>query len=179
MARDELSGLQLQITSLSTQLDEAKSQATTLRSNNKTLREELRKVQSSVQLLEKSRNPGVGYWASNNQSRAAMASPDIATPGKERRSMESSRTGQTSLADSGATTPAPSTGGDSREEEEVNLEVSHHSIIGFGAEWQYLRNVILQFLEHKEMRPNLVRVLSVILRFTPQELRRLNAKILA
>ena len=43
---------------------------------------------------------------------------------------------------------------------------------------QYLRNVILQFLEHKEMRANLVRVLSVILRFTPQELRRLNAKLL-
>ena len=45
--------------------------------------------------------------------------------------------------------------------------------------YEYLRNVILQFLEHKEMRPNLVRVLSVILRFTPQELRRLNAKLLA
>jgi hypothetical protein len=46
-------------------------------------------------------------------------------------------------------------------------------------EVQYLRNVILQFLEHKEMRPNLVRVLSVILHFTPQELRRLNAKLTA
>ncbi|KAF9015231.1 hypothetical protein BDQ17DRAFT_27335 [Cyathus striatus] len=51
----------------------------------------------------------------------------------------------------------------SKVEEEVNLE--------------YLRNVILQFLEHKEMRPNLVRVLSIILRFTPQETRRLIAKI--
>jgi hypothetical protein len=66
-------------------------------------------------------------------------------------------------------------------EEEVNLE--------------YLRNVILQFLEHKEMRvrnsresleytandvfqqANLVRVLSTILRFTPQETRRLMTKI--
>lgn len=44
---------------------------------------------------------------------------------------------------------------------------------------KYLRNVILQFLEHKEMRPNLIRVMSVILRFTPQELRRLNAKLLS
>jgi hypothetical protein len=56
---------------------------------------------------------------------------------------------------------------------------------------EYLRNVILQFLEHKEMRvslfsdgrrsrmlmfffffrsqPNLVRILTTILRFTPQE----------
>ncbi|KAI9508782.1 hypothetical protein F5148DRAFT_1299180 [Russula earlei] len=48
-------------------------------------------------------------------------------------------------------------------DEDVNLE--------------YLRNVILQFLEHKEMRPNLVRVLSTILRFTPQETRRLIAKV--
>ena len=46
-------------------------------------------------------------------------------------------------------------------------------------EVKYLRNVILQFLEHKEMRPNLVRVLSVILHFTPQELRRLHSKISA
>ncbi|KAF5375140.1 hypothetical protein D9758_000209 [Tetrapyrgos nigripes] len=50
-----------------------------------------------------------------------------------------------------------------KEQEEVNLE--------------YLRNVILQFLEHKEMRPSLVKVLSVILHFTPQETRRLIAKV--
>ncbi|KAF8922472.1 hypothetical protein CPB85DRAFT_1267758 [Mucidula mucida] len=42
---------------------------------------------------------------------------------------------------------------------------------------EYLRNVILQFLEHKEMRPNLVKVLSIIMRFTPQETRRLMAKV--
>ncbi|WVQ96616.1 hypothetical protein IAU59_003721 [Kwoniella sp. CBS 9459] len=66
---------------------------------------------------------------------------------------------------SGTGTPTGTGTGDvkAQDEEEVNLE--------------YLRNVILQFLEHKEMRPNLVRVMSVILRFTPQELRRLNAKL--
>lgn len=37
---------------------------------------------------------------------------------------------------------------------------------------QYLRNVILQFLEHKEMRAGLVRVLGVLLGFTPAEVRR-------
>lgn len=66
---------------------------------------------------------------------------------------------------------------------------------------EYLRNVILQFLENKEMRvsvigrvffraddplvsvrfgalqPHLVRVLSIILHFTPQETRRLIAKV--
>ncbi|KAI0348473.1 hypothetical protein BDW22DRAFT_1410606 [Trametopsis cervina] len=50
-----------------------------------------------------------------------------------------------------------------RSDEEVNYE--------------YLRNVILQFLEHKEMRPHLIRILSTILRFTPQETRRLIAKV--
>nr|XP_019012880.1 uncharacterized protein I206_02376 [Kwoniella pini CBS 10737]OCF51661.1 hypothetical protein I206_02376 [Kwoniella pini CBS 10737] len=70
---------------------------------------------------------------------------------------------------SSVSSPIPTTSsvspipGSIENEEEVNLE--------------YLRNVILQFLEHKEMRPNLIRVMSVILRFTPQELRRLNAKL--
>ncbi|KAJ2931149.1 hypothetical protein H1R20_g5940, partial [Candolleomyces eurysporus] len=57
----------------------------------------------------------------------------------------------------------PSSTSTNKNEEEVNLE--------------YLRNVILQFLEHKEMRPNLVKVISIILHFTPQETRRLMAKV--
>ncbi|KAJ6604727.1 hypothetical protein DFH09DRAFT_1257444 [Mycena vulgaris] len=64
-------------------------------------------------------------------------------------------------SDSRVASPAPPTS--PKNEEEVNLE--------------YLRNVILQFLEHKEMRPNLVKVLSIILHFTPQETRRLVAKV--
>ncbi|KAJ7225446.1 hypothetical protein GGX14DRAFT_638792, partial [Mycena pura] len=94
------------------------------------------------------RNPGVGYWT----SRAAESSaPEIRT------SLSSA-----SSADSRSASPAlPQTS--SNNEEEVNLE--------------YLRNVILQFLEHKEMRPNLVKVLSIILHFTPQETRRLIAKV--
>jgi len=83
-----------------------------------TLREELRKVQSSAALLEKQRNPGAGYWAS-----------------KDANGMES-RTSISSNSDrpSGSVSPT----NESKAEEEVNLE--------------YLRNVILQFLEHKEMR---------------------------
>jgi hypothetical protein len=178
----------VQISTLSGQLDEAKTHATTLKNNNKTLREELRKVQSSVQLMERSRNPGVGYWSSSNNnahnaSKSSMTPPEPITPAKERPSMESARTGQ-SQAPSGTSTPSATVVSDARDkaEEEVNLEVSmglRRASVGSGADGQYLRNVILQFLEHKEMRPNLVRVLSVILRFTPQELRRLNAKVLA
>lgn len=143
-AREELSSAQSATASVQTQLDEAKALQAQLRQNNKTLRDELRKVQSSVQLMERQRNPGVGYWAGQQgsqptppvQSASASPAPPAQVP-----------------------SPAPSN------DEEVNLE--------------YLRNVILQFLEHREMRPNLVRVLSVILRFTPQELRRLEAKMLS
>lgn len=86
-----------------------------------TLREELRKVQSSAALLERQRNPGVGYWTSRSES----AAPDVRT------SLSSTS------SDSRVASPAPEPTS-SKNEEEVNLE--------------YLRNVILQFLEHKEMR---------------------------
>lgn len=128
-------------------------------------------MQQSAALLERQRNPGVGYWSGKGQpngnggespvaQRASESSDVISPPGSPRPS-----------------SPAVS----QRSEEDVNLE--------------YLRNVILQFLEHKEMRvrsdyfhldsprtqrhlqPNLVRVLSTILRFTPQETRRLIAKV--
>ena len=88
-----------------------------------TLREELRKVQSSAALLEKQRNPGAGYWASKEANGAA-----------------DSRTSISSNSDRPSGTASPAD--ESRTEEEVNLE--------------YLRNVILQFLEHKEMRVSLL-----------------------
>ena len=157
-AREELAASQGATAEVQKQLDEAKALHAQLRQNNKTLRDELRKVQSSAQLLERQRNPGVGYWAAGQgaapgapHSRSGSVSAAVATP----------------TPPSTSTSPPPRTGSavsDKNEEEEVNLE--------------YLRNVILQFLEHKEMRPNLVRVLSFILRFTPQELRRLEAKLL-
>ncbi|KAI0704949.1 hypothetical protein BC835DRAFT_1403872 [Cytidiella melzeri] len=126
------------------QLEEAKARESQTRAINKTLREEMRKVQSSAALLERQRNPGVGYWASKGESTTDLRSPTSSTSDLPR---ETTRPG------------SPST----KSDEEVNYE--------------YLRNVILQFLEHKEMRPHLVRVLSTILRFTPQETRRLVAKV--
>lgn len=98
-----------------------------------TLREELRKVQSSAALLERTRSPGVGYWgASRTEStqdvRTSMSATDLSSQNG------SSRSGS----------PAPGVN-----EEEVNLE--------------YLRNVILQFLEHKEMRVCLVLYLAYML----------------
>ncbi|KAK8858687.1 hypothetical protein IAR55_002916 [Kwoniella newhampshirensis] len=191
VARDELASVQVQFSNLQSQLDESKNHITHLKSTNKTLRDELRKVQSSVQLMEKQRNPGVGYWSSGTgatvgagnggmssvptPSRSSVTSPTlgggsgIVSPGERRRSIESTSTrgggGMAPVPGTGTGKNSPAPSNKDQDEEEVNLE--------------YLRNVILQFLEHKEMRPNLIRVLSVILRFTPQELRRLNAKLLS
>ncbi|KAG1757494.1 hypothetical protein EDB19DRAFT_1891247 [Suillus lakei] len=131
------------------QLESLKAHEAQLRSHIKysqTLREELRKVQNSAALLERQRNPGVGYWTSRNENTDS------------RTSISSGSDLPSRAASPGPTSPTPSKG-----DEDINLE--------------YLRNVILQFLEHKEMRPNLVRVLSIILRFTPQETRRLIAKV--
>lgn len=141
-----ISDAQAEAEGYKSQLENLKAHEVQLRGHIKTLREELRKVQNSAALLERQRNPGVGYWTSrieNTDSRASISS------GSELPSR---------AASPGPTSPTPSKG-----DEDINLE--------------YLRNVILQFLEHKEMRPNLVRVLSIILRFTPQETRRLIAKV--
>ena len=92
----------------------------------KTLREELRKVQSSAALLERQRNPGVGYWTTRKSESSAPSElrTSISTPSPDLPLRASS--------------PTPSTATPNQNEEEINLE--------------YLRNVILQFLEHKEMR---------------------------
>lgn len=91
-----------------------------------TLREELRKVQSSAALLERQRNPGLGYWAAKSD-------------GSDARSPTSS------VSDLVKESPRPAS--PSMSDEEVNFE--------------YLRNVIMQFLEHQEMR---VRILNLFLR---------------
>ncbi|KAK0506158.1 hypothetical protein EDD18DRAFT_19988 [Armillaria luteobubalina] len=145
-ARSHQSEYTARITALEQNVDEGKSREAQLRVSNKTLREELRKVQSSAALLERQRNPGVGYWTTRGES---VQSETQSPPPSQSPSPGSS--------------PRPDSAMSDKNDEEVNLE--------------YLRNVVLQFLEHKEMRPNLVKVLSIILRFTPQETRRLVAKV--
>ncbi|EGN92554.1 hypothetical protein SERLA73DRAFT_99084 [Serpula lacrymans var. lacrymans S7.3] len=135
--------------SLEKLLDESKARENHMLSQNKTLREELHKIQTSLSLLERRRSPGVGYW-SPRQGKTPV----------------DSRTSTSSLSDPTDRVASPdqtSSPKQTKSDEEVNFE--------------YLRNVIMQFLEHKEMRPNLVRVLSVILHFTPQETRRIVAKV--
>ncbi|KAI0800904.1 hypothetical protein C8Q74DRAFT_1454470 [Fomes fomentarius] len=148
VATTQLAELSTKTADIQQAVEDAKSREAQLRTQNKTLRDELRKVQSSVALLEKQRGPGVGYWASRNESTSEIKSP--------RSSISDLTSRETSSRPSSPATTAKS-------DEEVNFE--------------YLRNVIIQFLEHKEMRPHLVRILSTILRFTPQETRRLVSKV--
>ena len=99
-----------------------------------TLREELRKVQSSAALLERQRNPGIGYWSTSPRTNGFTQSAiDLQNPGQPSRNSvdEGSRT-------SSPRPSSPTSVTSMKNEEEVNLE--------------YLRNVILQFLEHKERR---------------------------
>lgn len=79
-------------------------------------------MQSSVALLEKQRGPGVGYWAARNESTSELRSPTSSVSDLPSRDPPE-RTGTPTVQSS---------------DEEVNFE--------------YLRNIILQFLEHKEMR---------------------------
>ncbi|KAK0208282.1 hypothetical protein DFS33DRAFT_428822 [Desarmillaria ectypa] len=117
------------ITALEQNVEESKSREAQLRVSNKTLREELRKVQSSAALLERQRNPGVGYWTTRGESVQSDArSPPL------------------SQSSSPTSSPRPDSAMSDKNDEEVNLE--------------YLRNVVLQFLEHKEMRVSVPRLLS-------------------
>jgi hypothetical protein len=139
-----------------------------------TLRDELKKVQNSAALLGRQRNPGVGYWAQADRSRSNVSRDDSPIAGNGQ-SNGSSRPASPTQSVSSETSVSRN------RDEEVNLE--------------YLRNIVLQFLEHKEMRvrvrsrwwgfilspslpqADLVRVMSVILRFTPAETRRLVSKV--
>ncbi len=98
------------------------------------LREELRKVQSSAALLERQRNPGVGYWSVTSPRTASSPNGASSSPNLPLRPEDSPRNSFSS-ADGKAPAVTPK---EKNAEEEVNLE--------------YLRNIILQFLEHPQMR---------------------------
>ncbi|KAG8681335.1 hypothetical protein FRC08_015705, partial [Ceratobasidium sp. 394] len=61
------------VNSFETQLEESKNREVYLKTSNKTLRDELRKVQSSAALLERQRPGGVGFWSGANPSSASAS----------------------------------------------------------------------------------------------------------
>jgi hypothetical protein len=102
---------------------------------SQTLREEMRRIQSSAQLLERQRNPGVGYWSSSNTG----STPFGGTPGRVTSpggasSPTASIRGSVDANRSEASTPvgktnAPAAAANVQDEEEVNLEVCNSSLL--------------------------------------------------
>lgn len=136
---------------LEARLEELSNKEATLRSSNKTLREELRKVQAGILLSERSRNPGVGYFSHQNASQTSVAG----TPAAERDGALFSPPSSGRQAGS----PARVTNGDDKETHNPPSAAGRTSTSSARAEtseealnFEYIRNVILQFLEHKEMR---------------------------
>ncbi|GAA5910969.1 uncharacterized protein JCM6883_000664 [Sporobolomyces salmoneus] len=163
--REELGDRVQRAAELEARLPEVQAKESTLRSNNKTLREELRKLQSGVLLSEKQRHPGVGYFSSF----ASSSSPANGQPGSPE-AVPSTTTSQViSPSASVSSLASAATGG-------LGGTARANGSADEALNFEYLRNVILQFLEKPEMRPHLISVLGVILHFTPSESRRLIAK---
>lgn len=105
------------------------------------LRDELRKLQSGVLLSEKQRNPGVGFFST--PSRSYSVSGPSGTP----LSPTSSELGRESRSESVSSLSGPGS------VEKLSDGMGVASINGEEAlNFEYIRNVILQFLERPEMR---------------------------
>lgn len=84
----------------------------------------MRRLQSSIQLIERQRNPGIGYWsAANGKGRSGDITPDAGRPmDLGRQSVDSPAIEDKGLA--GLRSPTPSDVGSNRnDDEDVNLEV--------------------------------------------------------
>ncbi|KAH9813122.1 hypothetical protein DFH28DRAFT_930307 [Melampsora americana] len=121
-----------QIESLEKALKESQERESSIRSQAQSLKDELRKVQSGVLSNENLRSKGVGYFA--NFSNTDSTSSPLSNPSKE---STSNRSSQSPLRGSHDSTQ-PDLPSATHDEAELNFE--------------YLRNTLLQFLEHKEMR---------------------------
>jgi len=128
--------------------EELQSKEAQLRTSNRTLREELRKVQSGVLLSERSRNPGVGYFSNFSSASADSKSPPFTPPPQG-----------VALSRAPSTTGSITDGDRSQDGTQQQARRSTDTMAtqnGREAEealnFEYIRNVILQFLEHKEMR---------------------------
>ncbi|KAH9465401.1 hypothetical protein MJO28_007197 [Puccinia striiformis f. sp. tritici] len=185
---EELKNLKIHIEELKKSEDTLKIEIQNLKVN------EIKKIDEVKGLFMKKdihnqRKEGVGYFANfNNSDRRPSASsssqtclPTLTSPTSttttQQRDQEEDcqldrRTSTSSHTQLQTHHPSSST-------IDLGSEASSLPVIEDEAElnFEYLRNTLLQFLEHKEMRPHLVRVLGVILHFTPQEIRRLASKV--
>lgn len=119
--------------------------------NVQTLRDELRKVQSSAALLERQRNPGVGFWATSSRGSVNGDGPSASSPDLTKFSgtpRPGTPTAATNGGGSGGGGKAASSAGSARSSMEVSGSVQGEEEVNM----EYLRNVILQFLENEKMR---------------------------
>lgn len=114
-------------------MKETQERESSIRSQAQTLRDELRKVQSGVLSNENLRSKGVGYFANFSNTDLTPTPPSY--PSKET-TLE--RSSQSPPAESHDLTQSDVPSSSTNDEAELNFE--------------YLRNTLLQFLEHKDMR---------------------------
>lgn len=152
-------------TDLEARLEDLSAKESQLRASNKTMREELRKVQAGILLSERSRGSGVGYFSSFSSSTSNAASPNASTANLADGLRSPPLTGARSQTMSRSSTDAAGTNGTSQ-----GGPPSATSALGPAAgpgptqtseealNFEYIRNVILQFLEHKEMRVSVMQL---------------------
>lgn len=146
------------------------SKESTLRSNNKVrcslrtareqaltnvwyqiLRDELRKLQSGVLLSEKQRNPGVGYFSSYSMSQPSTSTLNLSSPGGSdgSRTPPATRMGSmTAISESERKRQSTSTPVIQRTDSVASERAGPDEALNF----EYLRNVLLEFLEKPAMR---------------------------
>ncbi|WAQ86652.1 hypothetical protein PtA15_7A379 [Puccinia triticina] len=189
-----------ELTRTRVELEEGSERERMLRAENKSLREnEIRKVDEVKGLFMRGnieqnvRKEGVGYFAHFSQKPPAGSAPLPATPATTRDPALGSDPPQPDLSTHAPapscspsphashippTTPPPPQSSTLVDPDSSSVSLDNPALDDEAQlNFEYLRNTLLQFLEHKEMRPHLVRVLGVILHFTPQEIRRLASKV--
>jgi hypothetical protein len=122
------------------------------------LKEEIRKL-SRVQQQPQQPQQQQSQPTANIESRAKSPTPSDHPNNSPKVHPKTNSFGtQSELIRSSSVSSA--SGNSVKEEEEINLE--------------YLRNVIIKFLESKSTRAQLIPVLTMMLKFTPEEIKRLN-----
>lgn len=125
------------------------------------MRDELRKLQTGVLLSEKQRNPGVGYFSSYSMAQPSTSSLNLSSPGGSdgSRTPPATRMGSmTAISESERKRNSTSTPVVQRGDSVASDRAGPDEALNF----EYLRNVLLEFLEKPAMRVSFV-VLSFLL----------------
>ncbi|CAH7688002.1 hypothetical protein PPACK8108_LOCUS22887 [Phakopsora pachyrhizi] len=165
------------------EIDRLKEELTVAKQKQERLEEDQRqrKFQNGILSNETKRGKGVGFFASFSNINSQQSPTKTSGSGNARtrtvtNSPKTPRIDTPSInSDSSKINNKDRTSSSSSISSKTIKDDDNQDDDGEGDEaevnFEYIRNTLLQFLEHKEMRPHLVRVLGVILHFTPQEIR--------